>query len=388
MGPKRLLVLSATAILCLLASAAQATTILGRWQWGPNTIAVVHRSSGLVGIEQRNGGPCPAAKGEHIWDDIRGGTNSAWTGTIPYVYTSTCQFAYNVPTTFTIASDDENMTVVSHKPDNTTDTSTAQRINTAELDSTLPILLNSFLVSFQRNYKDAEGKKAKGVFKAIASHAVAFANKAKAYKNKQPGDAKLKKCGLSAIAQVRAGALKRKRQKVGDGMRALKRCLNGYDNLFPGGTPGKPAPKPKSSKPVNPKPDTVTPYTGQGTDPNRVPRVDFDLVALASQPYLKNFHVTIRVACIDEGVFYLTAAPNDFPPQTPITVGFGDQIDIGNVRLMISGELEHGGANGRVHAVTRPGAADTCSDGGTGQIWYASAGAPHPDTGAADVFGR
>lgn len=372
-----LLALGCVVGLGIAATEAQATDrIVGRWQWGSNTIAVVHRSSGLVGLVQTSGGTCPGKKNSVIWANIRRSSNSVWTGTIPYVYTGSCQFAYDAPTTWTMTADGESMTVSSQKPGNITDTSTSQRVNSAELDSSLPVLVNSYLVAFQRVYKKLEGGKAKSNFKTMKSLSITGHNKVKAYKTKAKGDGKLKKCALKGIGQVTSGAAARKRQKVGDGMRAIKRCLKGYDNLFPGGKPGTPAPKPKSSKPVQPKPDTFTPYTGQGTDPNRVPRVDFQLVEpLAGQPYLRNFHVTIRVACLNEGVFYLTAGPEDFPAHTPITTGFGDQIDIGNVRLMISGELGHGGANGRIHAVTRPGAADTCSDGGTGQIWYASAGA-------------
>jgi hypothetical protein len=93
-------------------------------------------------------------------------------------------------------------------------------------------------------------------------------------------------------------------------------------------------------------------------------------------------HVTIRVACQQEGIFYLTAGPEDFPPRMTILNrdSWGSTIAIGNFQLSVEGEIVTGGARGRVSVSGRPGATEFCSGSGTTKghaVWYADMGKPH-----------
>ena len=360
--------------------AAGVEPIRGDWVNSDGQVVQVHQTgAGLQGVVLKGAGVCPPKRGFVAWKNMTDSHGKAgqYSGAVPFVYTGTCVFAYDAPSTFVV--DGELLTISSQPPNGGTVTSFYTRVNTPTVNSTLPVVVNGILVGFRNEYNrlGSGGKSARKHYAAISKAAGAGHARVKTFKIAANGDRTLKACALQGIANVSDAARSRRKQAVGNGIRALTRCLAPYKLLFPGASPGTPPPKaPAGHTPAPSGTYSGAPYHGVGVDPKEVPRVDFHLDTPAGgSPSLVDMHLTISVTCQSEGTFLLTAGPEDFPFIRVLGDStFSVRTDIGLTRLTFSGEIVKGGARGRIQIVANESAKETCTAGGlNGRAWYAHA---------------
>jgi hypothetical protein len=366
-----------------VATAAAAEPIEGRWQESNGRVLEFFSTgsntySDRIVVNVSGGNPC--------FDKPRNtkltGSGLKYSGSISYYRSSDCTPVGDGKMEVTIAADAQTMKIGYSPP---SDQSCCSReadlkrvVADAKVVGALPVLVNGFLLRLQPQYKQlpfsGASRRRRTTLKAIAGIAKTGKKGVGDY-NATASEKPLKTCALSALNEVAAGAAAKSKRKIQLGMSSIARCLKGYNALFPGGKPGG-KPPPRNQPQRGPTAD----FVGVGTDPKLIPRVEFsyDLSTNEFPPPVINVHLTLRVACLQRGVFYLELDSRDFPPLTRYTDAFGHFASFGAVtyvqglKVDFAGVVEGGGGvHGTLQAATdRNASTDTCASSKY-KRWYA-----------------
>jgi hypothetical protein len=380
---RTLLALVVAGVFANVATAAAAEPIEGQWQeqngrvleffsTGSNTY------SDRIVVNVSGGNPC--------FDKPRNtkltGSGLKYSGSISFYRSSDCSPVGDGKMEVTIAADAQTMKIGYSQPSDqsccSSEVDLKRVVADAEVVGALPVLVNGFLLRLQPQYKQlpfsGASRRRRTTLKAIAGIAKTGKKGVGDY-NATASEKPLKTCALSALNEVAAGAAAKSKRKIQLGMSSIARCLKGYKALFPGGKPGG-KPPPRNQPQRGPTAD----FVGVGTDPKLIPRVEFsyDLSTNAFPPPVIKVHLTLRVACLQRGVFYLELDSRDFPPLTRYTDAFGHFASFGaetfvqGLKVDFAGVVEGGGGvHGTLQAATdRNASTDTCASSKY-KRWYA-----------------
>jgi hypothetical protein len=355
------------------ASASAVEPIEGRWTLLDGVIDVIPAGGNDFSVKQVEPiqNRCPNAPPLNM---KLNGSGANYTGTVAYSDNGGCgsNSAGDGSVTITMANDNNSAHFVAKPPPsggNTVDTTITRVVTKAKVVGELPVIVNGFLLQLQPRYKQlpfsGSSKRRQSVSKAIAKIAKSGTTRINAYQA-SASEQTLKTCALAGLKKVAAGAGAKSKRTIQLGMLDIARCLKGYKVLFPGGKPGG-KPPPRNQPQRGPTAD----FVGVGTDPRRIPRVDFsfDLASTEFAPPVIKLHLSLRVACLQRGVFYLELDSADFPTIARHKDGFGRFVTFGattyaqGLKVDFAGLVEGGGGvHGTLHAQTDPSTStDTCS---------------------------
>jgi hypothetical protein len=362
---------------------AAAEPIEGQWQ-EPSGRVLEFFSTGPNAYSDRV--VANASSGNACFDKPRNtkltGSGLKYSGTVTFYRSSDCTAVGDGKMEVTIAADGQTMKIGYSQPSDqsccSSEVDLKRVVADAKVVGALPVLVNGFLLQLQPKYKQlpfsGSSKRRQSVSKAIAKIAKSGTTRINAY-NATASEKPLKTCALSALKKVAAGAAAKSKRKIQLGMSAIATCLKGYKALFPGGKPGG-KPPPRNQPQRGPTAD----FVGVGTDPKLIPRVEFsyDLSTNEFPPPVINVHLTLRVACLQRGVFYLELDTPDFPPLARYTDAFGHFVSFGattyvqGLKVDFAGLVESGGGvHGTLQAARDPNASTDACASSKYKRWYA-----------------
>lgn len=382
---------SLLALLALAAGAAPATAaepIEGDWRTASDEVIRIASVGGgnFEGKVLKVGNvACPGARrpGTVVWR--MSGSGSSYTGTLPW-YRNCVEFT-RTQSTWTLTDNDHGQ-VRTTPPgggsmvDHTTIARVPPEPPRARAAGVLPVIVNDVLLDLQGSYARLAGSsraQRAALFAAMARRTRKGIADLGAYSPRR-GESPLKRCAAAAIRRVLSGAVRRASATVASGMHAIADCLRGYASLFPGGRPG--ATVPHRTHP-SARDDQ---WHGVGTDPNLIPRIDWNYNPLNPVDGIRNLHVVVRVTCPGARVFYLTLTPDHFPflspasgrfgtgggPITSASVG-GDNGIVYQMDVYLAGILDSANAaHGTLKAQWKAGSPSPACASSNYKRWYAS----------------